>query len=415
MSLQTLLQYLILAISYLGLALGYLPGLRMNRATIALVGSALLIGLGLLTLEEAWQAIDATTIVFLLSMMVVNANLAYSGFFQLALSLLMRLTRSPFGLLVVLTFGSGLLSAFFLNDTIAIVFTPLTLNLAQALGLNPVPYLLALAAATNTGSTATISGNPQNILIGSFSNISYLAFTQALAPIALMGLVIQIGLLWLLYPEVRSLKPSDTCPLIRYRIYKPLFIKTVTITVVLLIAFVVGVPLAEAAFVAAALLLITRRVKPQRILRRVEWDLLVMFSGLFILTRCTQELNLLEAFANWTNSSLGLVSVTTVLSNLISNVPAVLLLEPLIQRNDTQAWLLLAMSSTLAGNLTLFGSVANLIMAEAAGTLGYRLSFSDHLRFGLPLTLLTIGIGYWWIVRLFSIYRANEVPSYTGI
>jgi Na+/H+ antiporter NhaD/arsenite permease-like protein len=398
MPLQTLLQYLVLAVSYLGLALGYLPGLRMNRATIALVGSALLIGLGLLTLEEAWQAIDATTIIFLLSMMVVNANLAYSGFFQLALSLLMRLTRSPLGLLVMLTFGSGLLSAFFLNDTIAIVFTPLTLNLAQTLGLNPVPYLLALAAATNTGSTATISGNPQNILIGSFSNISYLSFAQALTPIALMGLVIQIGLLWLLYPEVRSLKPRDSCPLIRSRIYKPLFIKTVTITVALLIAFVIGVPLAEAAFVAAALLLITRRIKPQRILRRVEWDLLVMFSGLFILTRCTQALNLLDVFANWTGSSFGLVSVTTILSNLISNVPAVLLLKPLIQPNDSQAWLLLAMSSTLAGNLTLFGSVANLIVAEAAGALGYRLSFSDHLRFGLPLTLITIAIGYWWIV-----------------
>jgi Na+/H+ antiporter NhaD/arsenite permease-like protein len=398
MPLQTLLQYLVLAVSYLGLALGYLPGLRMNRATIALVGSALLIGLGLLTLEEAWQAIDATTIIFLLSMMVVNANLAYSGFFQLALSLLIRLTRSPLGLLVMLTFGSGLLSAFFLNDTIAIVFTPLTLNLAQTLGLNPVPYLLALAAATNTGSTATISGNPQNILIGSFSNISYLSFAQALTPITLMGLVIQIGLLWLLYPEVRSLKPRDSCPLIRSRIYKPLFIKTVTITVALLIAFVIGVPLAKAAFVAAALLLITRRVKPQRILRRVEWDLLVMFSGLFILTRCTQALNLLDVFANWTGSSFGLVSVTTILSNLISNVPAVLLLKPLIQPNDTQAWLLLAMSSTLAGNLTLFGSVANLIVAEAAGALGYRLSFSDHLRFGLPLTLITIAIGYWWIV-----------------
>ncbi|MBF2050055.1 MAG: anion transporter [Elainella sp. C42_A2020_010] len=397
----SLLQYLVLAVSYLGLALGYLPGLRMNRATIALVGSALLVGLGLLTLEEAWQAIDATTIVFLLSMMVVNANLAYSGFFELALVLLLRLSRSPFGILVVLTFGSGLLSTFFLNDTIAIVFTPLTLTLAQTLGVNPIPYLLALAAATNIGSTATVNGNPQNILIGSFSNISYLSFTQALAPVALIGLTLQIVLLWLLYPEVRSLKPRDSCPLIRPRIYKPLFIKSILITVALLITFVIGVPLAEAAFVAAALLLITRRIKPQRILRRVEWDLLVMFSGLFILTRCTQELNLLQWFSGWTNSSFGLVTVTTVLSNLISNVPAVLLLKPLIQPDDTQSWLLLAMSSTLAGNLTLFGAVANLIMAEAAAALGYRLSFADHLRFGLPLTLITIAIGYGWIVNLF--------------
>lgn len=369
----------------------------MNRATIALVGSALLIGLGLLSLEQAWEAIDVDTIVFLLSMMVVNANLAYAGFFQLALSLLMQLTRSPFGLLIVLTFGSGLLSAFFLNDTIAIVFTPLTLNLAQALRLNPVPYLLALAAATNIGSTATISGNPQNILIGIFSNISYLDFAQALTPVALIGLTVQIGLLYCLYPEVRSFKPRDSCPLIRTRIYKPLLIKSVVITVLLLIAFVAGLSLAKSAFVAAALLLITRRLKPQRILRHVEWDLLLMFSGLFILTRCTQELNLLQLFVDWIDTPVGLVSVTTILSNLISNVPAVLLLEPLIKPEDSQSWLLLAMSSTLAGNLTLFGSVANLIVAEAAGKLGYRLSFWDHLKFGLPLTLITVAIGYAWL------------------
>lgn len=394
------LYYGVLAVSYVGLALGYLPGLRMNRATIALVGSALLIGSGLLTLEEAWQAIDATTIVFLLSMMVVNANLAYSGFFQLALALLMRLSRSPFGLLVILTLGSGLLSALFLNDTIAIVFTPLTLNLVEALGLNPIPYLLALAAATNIGSTATISGNPQNILIGSFSGIPYLDFAQALTPVALIGLGVQIGLLGLLYPEVRSLKPYDACPLVRSRIYQPLLVKTITVTAALLVAFVVGVPLAQAAFVAAALLLITRRIKPQRILKHVEWDLLVMFSGLFILTRCTEELNLLSQFTSWISSSISLVAVTTILSNLISNVPAVLLLEPLIQPDDKQSWLLLAMSSTLAGNLTLFGSVANLIVAEAAGKLGYRLTFWEHLKFGVPLTLITVVVGYGWLIWL---------------
>lgn len=220
------LQYAILTVSYLGLALGYLPGLRMNRATIALAGSALLVGTGLLTLEDAWQAIDATTMLFLLSMMIVNASLSYAGFFRLALILLLRLTRSPFGLLAILTLGSGLLSALFLNDTIAIVFTPLTLGLTQALGLNPIPYLLALAAATNIGSVATISGNPQNILIGSFSQIAYLDFALALTPVALIGLAIQIALLWLFYPEVRSLKPCSTYPTIRPQIYRSLFINS---------------------------------------------------------------------------------------------------------------------------------------------------------------------------------------------
>lgn len=389
--------YGVLGLTYFGLALGYIPGLRMNRATIALVGSAFLIALGVLNLQEAWQAIDANTIVFLLSMMVVNANLSYAGFFRRALSVLLSLTRSPLGLLIALTFGSGILSAFFLNDTLALVFTPLTLSLAQALGLNPIPYLLAIAGATNIGSVATLSGNPQNILIGSFSGIPYLDFLRVLTPVAFTGLIVQIGLLWLLYPDVRSVKPCQILPTSNQRIFKPLFNKTLVITTGLLVAFTVGLPLAQSALVAASLLLITRRIKPQRILKKVDWNLLVMFSGLFILTKATQKLNLLQPFTNAINSAASLLGVTAILSNLISNVPAVLLLHPLISPGDTKSWLLLAAGSTLAGNLTLFGSVANLIIVEAAADLGYKLTFLEHLRFGVPLTICTLILAYLFI------------------
>lgn len=389
--------YSVLGLTYLGLALGYIPGLRMNRATIALVGSAFLIALGVLNLQEAWQAIDANTIVFLLSMMVVNANLSYAGFFRRSLSVILSITRSPLGLLIALTFGSGILSAFFLNDTIALIFTPLTLSLTQALGLNPIPYLLAIAGATNIGSVATLSGNPQNILIGSFSGISYLDFLRVLTPVALVGLVIQVILLWLLYPDVRSVKPCQQLTVGNQRIFKPLFKKTLVITIGLLIAFTVGLPLGESALVAASLLLITRRIKPQRILQKVDWNLLVMFSGLFILTRVTQKLNLLQPFTHAINSTASFLGVTVVLSNLISNVPAVLLLHPLVPPGDSKYWLLLAGGSTLAGNLTLFGSVANLIVVEAATDLGYKLTFWEHLRFGAPLTVCTLVLVYLWV------------------
>ena len=258
----------------------------------------------------------------------------------------MSFTRSPLGLLIALTFGSGILSAFFLNDTIALIFTPLTLSLTQTLGLNPIPYLLAIAGATNIGSVATLSGNPQNILIGSFSGIPYLDFLRVLAPVALLGLVIQVGLLWLLYPDVRSTQPCQKLPTGKERIFKPLFHKSLVITTGLLIAFAVGLPLAESALVAASLLLITRRIKPQRILKKVDWNLLVMFSGLFILTRVTQKLNLLQPFTHAINSTASFLGVTVILSNLISNVPAVLLLHPLIPQDNTQYWLLLAAGST---------------------------------------------------------------------
>ncbi len=401
------LSWLVLGLSYVGLGLGSLPRLRMNRATIALVGSALLIGLGALSLRQAWEAIDPTTIVFLLSMMVVNASLSYGGAFQLALVGLIRVSRSPFGLLIMLVFGSGLLSAFLLNDTLALVFTPLTLQVTTVLGLNPIPYLLGLAAATNLGSVATLSGNPQNILIGSFSGIGYLEFAGRMTPIAVVGLLLEVGLLWLYYPQVRSLKPFAQVPWMPMRLYPPLLRKSVVITGGLFVAFVAGIPLAESALVAAALLLITRRLKPERFLGQVDWNLLVMFSGLFILTRATRELGIASPWgvSLWplaeglVGSPFTLLGSVAILSNIISNVPAVLLLQSLLPRQGTTAWLLLAAGSTLAGNLTLFGAVANLITVEAAAKKGYTLTFGEHLRFGLPLTLLTLGFSWLWLCR----------------
>ncbi len=394
---MTILRYIVIGLTYIGLGLGYLPGLRMNRASIALVGASLLMALGVLDLKAAWGAIDYKTLIFLFSMMVISANLAYSGFFQLALDQIMRHVRSPFGLLIVLTFGSAILSAFFLNDTIALILTPLTLGLAQALSLNPIPYLLALAGATNIGSVATLSGNPQNILIGSFSGISYFDFAKALTPIALVSLLIQIGLLWLLYPDVRSTKSCLSGDPLHYRVFKPLLTKSLLITVGLLVAFLIGIPPAQATLVAASLLFIAR-LKSQRILNKVDWDLLVMFSGLFIVTDGVEKLGILNLFGSLVHTPLSILGVTALLSNLVSNVPAVLLLQHLIPHPDQKTWLLLAAGSTLAGNLTLLGSVANLIVAEAVAKLGYQLSFWEHLRFGLPLSVLTLLLTYWWVV-----------------
>ncbi|MEH2294167.1 anion transporter [Nostoc sp.] len=390
-------RYIIIGLTYIGLGLGYLPGLRTNRASIALVGASLLMAFGVLDLKEAWLAIDYKTLIFLFSMMIISTNLAYAGFFQLTLDTVTHFTRSPLGLLIILTFGSGILSAFFLNDTIALILTPLVLGLTQTLNLNPIPYLLALAGATNLGSVATLSGNPQNILIGSFSGISYLDFAKALTPIALVSLLIQIGLLWWLYPDVRSTKSCPTGTPVHYRIFKPLLTKSLLITAGLLIAFLIGIPPAQATFVAAGLMFITRRIKPQRVLNKVDWDLLVMFSGLFIVTAGVEKLGILNLFSGLVHTPLSILGVTALLSNLVSNVPAVLLLQHLLPHPDTKTWLLLAAGSTLAGNLTLLGSVANLIVAEAVAKLGYQLSFWEHLRFGLPLTVLTLILAYYWI------------------
>jgi Na+/H+ antiporter NhaD/arsenite permease-like protein len=389
--------YIVIGLTYIGLGLGYLPYLRMNRATIAIAGAAILMALGVLDIKEAWQAIDYQTLIFLFSMMVISANLAFSGFFQISLNYLIRFTRSPFGLIIILTFVSAILSAFFLNDTIALILTPLVLGLTQSLNLNPIPYLLALAGATNLGSVATLSGNPQNILIGSFSGISYLDFATALTPLALASLIVQIGLLWWLYPEIRSFKNSLTAKPLKYRIFKPLLTKSLLITAGLLVAFLIGIPPAQATLIAASLLFITRRVKPHRILNQIDWDLLVMFSGLFMITAAVQKLGVLDWFSKLINTPASILGVITILSNVVSNVPAVLLLHNLIPHPDHRTWLSLAAGSTLAGNLTLLGSVANLIVAEAVAKQGYRLTFWEHLRFGFPLTVITLIFAYLWI------------------
>lgn len=390
------LAYVVLFLTYLGLGLGYLPGYRTNRAGIAVTGAAFLLALGVLDLKGAWEALDPHTLVFLFGVMVVNAHLGYAGFFQWAVDRLVHLARTPFGLLVWLSFGTGVLSALFLNDTMAILLTPLVLFLTRSLSLPPVPYLLALAGATNLGSVATLTGNPQNILVGSFSGISYLDFTAVLFPVALLGLAMQVVLLWWLYPEVRSRRPLPPLPSLRYRLHRGLLFKGLWVTGGLFLAFILGYPLAQGALVAAGILLFSRRLRSERFFLRVDWELLVMFSGLFMVTRAVGELGLLEPLKPLAHSPLGLIWVTALLSNLISNVPAVLLLHPLV--GDTQSWLLLAAASTLAGNLTLLGSVANLIVAEAARREGYKLSFLEHLRFGLPLTLLTLGLAYVWLV-----------------
>lgn len=234
-------------------------------------------------------------------------------------------------------------------------------------------------------------------MIGSFSGISYVEFALALAPLAIVGLCIQIGLLWWLYPDVRSTQPTLKPEYLRYRVFKPLLTKSLLVTTGLLVAFLVGIPPAEATFIAAGLLLATRRLKPERILQKVDWDLLLMFSGLFILTEGVQKLGVLNEFSQLVHTPLSILGVTALLSNLVSNVPAVLLLHHLIPHPDDRTWLLLAAGSTLAGNLTLLGSVANLIVAEAVAKQGHRLTFWEHLRFGLPLTAITLALTYVWI------------------
>lgn len=396
-------EYLILAIIIItlaGIAIGSLPKLRMNSATIALVGATALIIVGALNLEDAYKAIDINTIILLFSMMILNINLRLSGFFKIITSKIVSFANTPKQLLALIIFSSGLLSALFLNDTIVIMFTPLILDMTIALKRNPIPYLIALATSANVGSVATIVGNPQNMIIGIFSKISFADFALRLTPIALIGLII----IWLIiigiyrkeFQKEKLITPVEE----DYRVFRPLLIKSTIVLFIMLTAFNLGFPVSLSALGGAALLLITRRIKPERVFIEIDWSLLIFFSGLFIITHTINQyfissISSLESYSFTGNFISDFSIVSAILRNIISNVPAVLILSPAVIKipNPETIWLALAMSSTFAGNLTLIGSVANLIVAESAKKRGVKLEFYEYLKVGIPITFITLILG----------------------
>ncbi|MBM3853672.1 MAG: anion transporter [Verrucomicrobia bacterium] len=395
----------IATVTLVGVAIGRWPWLRMNRATIALVGATGLLTLGVISLEQAFRAIDWNTIVLLFAMMVLNVNLRIAGFFHLVTSHVVRLARTPRRLLALVVLVSGVLSAIFLNDTIALMMTPLVLELALALRRNPLPYLVALVTAANVGSVAAITGNPQNMLVGMSSGISFVRFTVALAPVALAGLAV----IWLVMVVVYRAEFAAT-RLASEHLPLPgeedpnLLRKAMIATALMLIALVAGAPIPLAALVAAAILLISRRRDPEHVFEEIDWGLLVFFAALFVVTGAIETSGLgADLFAwlrPWADGGPArLTAVSLVLSNLVSNVPAVMLFRPVVPTlaEPHTAWLTLAMATTLAGNLTLLGSVANLIVAEIARRRGVHLSFVEYLKAGTPIALLTLLLGVLWL------------------
>ena len=272
----------IFAMTYLVVAIGRLPGFRLDRAGAALVGASLMVAVGALPLEEAPKAIDFDTIILLLGVMIVVANLRLSGFFRLVNGWVVTRARYPIVLLASIVLVSGMLSAFLVNDTVCLVLTPLVLDLVTRLRRNPVPYLLAIAMASNIGSTATITGNPQNMIIGSLSHIPYGTFAAALSPIAGIGLVLTVGLIALVYRSefwTRQRLRGEPEPA---HADWPIIVKSVAVSLAMIAAFFAGIPPAEAAIVAGAVLLLTRRIKSEKVYAEIDWTLLLMFAGLFI-------------------------------------------------------------------------------------------------------------------------------------
>jgi Na+/H+ antiporter NhaD/arsenite permease-like protein len=402
--LRTSAAVLIFVATYVVVAIGKLPGYRIDRAGAALLGGALMVGIGVMSPVDAFGAIDFDTIILLLGMMIVVANLRVSGFFHIVNRWIATHVRRPAMLLVAVIAASGVLSAFLVNDTICLVMTPLVLDFVLKLKRNPIPYLLAIAMASNIGSVATITGNPQNMIVGSLSNVPYGTFVATLAPVAAMGLVILTLFIAVVFRREFFTRERLAQQQVPSHYHGPLVAKTVTVTAAMMVLFFLGQPVAKVAIVGGAFLLLTRRVNPGKIYREIDWPLLVMFVGLFIVVAALEKTvitpDVVAAVGHLRLSDTAVLSaVTALLSNLVSNVPAVLALKPFVAPlpDPQRAWLVVAMTSTLAGNFTLVGSVANLIVAQRAKTHGIEISFWSYFVVGAPLTVLTIVLGVLWL------------------
>ncbi|HEX6503610.1 MAG TPA: anion transporter [Terriglobales bacterium] len=394
--------YIIFLASYLVFALGKFPGLKIDRPGAAIIGAVTMVAFRIVRPAEALRTIDFSTIVLLFSMMLIVANLHLVGFFEWNAALVLR-RLPPAYLLPAVIFTCGFLSAFFVNDIVCLVMVPFVLTITRQMNLPRMPYLLAVATSSNIGGVATITGNPQNMLIGSFSGIHYRDFLIHLGPVALAGLFLNWAVLHWAHGRNQPASAAEVGPIPLPAMDLSHLVKPVIVATVVVVGFFAGAPPAMMAALGAAVLLITRNLNPHKVYEEVDWGLLVLFVGLFIIVGGAENAGivgrLLEIARHWNLQNMAVFTVlVAVLSNIVSNVPAVMLLKSLIPSfaNTHTAWLVLAMGSTLAGNLTITGSVANIIVVETAKN-DVHIGFWDYFRVGLPITVLTLILGAGWL------------------
>ncbi len=401
-----LLPLAIFVATYAAIAVGRIPGLALDRTGFALLGALAFLGLGTVTLEGAKESVDAPTIALLFGMMVLSALYQQSGLYTRVGEALAR-SASPRRLLAGTIVAAAALAAVLTNDVVCFAMAPLLAEAVVRAGLAPLPYLLALACATNIGSALTPIGNPQNILISQKLALPFAPFVLACAA----PVVLSLGFLYLFLaravPRRAAMAPGvlgaprDAVPFQRWPAAKALLL-----TGAALVLFLTPVPAHLTALGVTALVLTSRRMYTRATLALVDWHLLALFCGLFVVNRGLEE-------SGWTAALLRglerggvdlatggvLVPAVAGLGLLVGNVPATMLLLPLVPQKLHVGYAI-ALASTFAGNAVLFGSIANLIVAERAAPYGVRLGFLDHLRVGLPVTVVSLLLAAltmaWW-------------------
>jgi Na+/H+ antiporter NhaD/arsenite permease-like protein len=393
----------IFTLTYVAVAGGRFPLLSVDRPAAAFLGAAMMVAAGVLTPAEAQRAVNGDTIGLLLGMMILTEYLREAGFFRWTSWRVLRAVHGPRTLLWGIVLTAGALSALLVNDTVCLMMTPVVLRIVDDADLPPLPYLLAVAFGSNAGSAATLTGNPQNMIVGTLSGISYARFAGALVLPALAAVLVVAATLQLMFrrelPARLAHDPALEAPAVDRR----LLAMSLAATGVAVAGFLAGFPLAWTALFAAALLMALGGRAPREALHRVDWPLLVFFAGLFVvvagMARSGAAARMHDAFAPWLGGTpgrqavaFGLFSVAA--SQVVSNVPFVILAGEWIPRmaDPELVWLATALSATLAGNLTVVGSVANLIVLELAGVRG-KVGFWRFMRYGAAVTAVSLAAG----------------------
>jgi len=400
---QELVASIVFAITYVLISGRQLKILPLNRPAAALLGAVLMVSTGVMSPERAYHAVNYDTIVLLLAMMLVSAYLYLAHFFEWAADVVLHISRTPQRLLLYLILTSGILSALLVNDTVCLMLTPLVIAIIRR-GKSPLlPYLIALATSANIGSVATLVGNPQNMIIGHFSRIPFSQFSRALVPTASVGLAINYLILRAGFRNVlrRAVieRESHAVP----KLDRSLFAIVCFVFVSIFVGFVVGLNLAWTALAGAALVMVLARRDTHDVLKLVDWHLLVFFAALFVVVDGLNDTGLPDAIYRHVQPLLGSSAsaeawnftwIAAVGSNLFSNVPFVLVAGKWIGHfaEPVLMWKVLALATTFAGNLTIIGSVANMIVVESARE-HIKVGFWDYTRFGIPITILTTVAG----------------------
>jgi Na+/H+ antiporter NhaD/arsenite permease-like protein len=397
----------IFVVVYLGMILGGLPLVQLDRTGVALLGAIALVALGVLTPEQAALSIHLPTLLLLFSFMVISAQMRLGGFYAWVTLRVAALPLGPGALLAAVIAVVAALSAVFSNDVVCLAIAPVLADACLRRGLDPLPFLLALACAANIGSAATLIGNPQNMLIGSVLKLPFGGyFMEAIVPVALGLAALWALLAWRMRGAGRAAPPpaaaaarreDDHPPLDRWQTAKGLAVAAVLVVVFLATDW----PREVAALTGAGLLLMSRKLHSTHMLGLVDWELLILFIGLFVVNHALEHTGLTaQAVQALAGAGLSLAepaplfAATLVLSNVVSNVPAVMLLLPAATQPFSGP--MLALVSTLAGNLLIVGSIANIIVVDAARRHGIAIDWRSHARTGVPVTLATLAITAAW-------------------